>query len=215
MKKITLAFSTVILLLFVDKIYAQSIAILGNGTPITDNHSTPTTSNFTDFGNTTSRTFYLRRNADGAIEIALDTLENFDTPIDLFIYDAWMNTYTQINTSNYTATIPKGEYLDRFYLAFKKENTSSFAKTLSVDGVNLNDTRVSYISTTKELYINTNNASIVKTIRVYNLSGQEVFSQNHVNSGLIKIPLEIRQTNFGIVAIETDKGGFSKQIALN
>jgi len=35
------------------------------------------------------------------------------------------------------------------------------------------------------------------------------------NSGLVKIPLEIRQTNFGIVAIETDKGGFSKQIVLN
>ncbi|MBU3822378.1 hypothetical protein KO566_09925 [Flavobacteriaceae bacterium XHP0103] len=154
---------------------------------------------------------------DGDIEIALDELENFDEPIDLFIYDSWLNTYTQINESNYTATIPKGDYLDRFYLAFKEEDSSAFAKTLSVDDVHLNETKISYLSSTKELYINTNNAITVKNIRVYNLSGQEVFSRNHVNSssGLVKIPLEIRQTNFGIVTIETDKGGYSKQIVLN
>jgi len=154
---------------------------------------------------------------DGDIEIALDELENFDSPIDLFIYDSWLNTYTQINESNYTATIPKGDYLNRFYLAFKQDDSSSLAKTLSVDEVNLNDAKISYLSTTKELYINTNNAYTLKNIRVFNLSGQEVFSENHgnSNSGLVKIPLEIRQTNFGIVAIETDKGGFSKQIVLN
>ena len=56
---------------------------------------------------------------DGEVEIVLDALENFDAPIDLFIYDSQLNTYTQINDSNFIANIDKGDYLNRFYLAFK------------------------------------------------------------------------------------------------
>ncbi|MGE5944185.1 MAG: hypothetical protein ACM31G_07595 [Flavobacteriales bacterium] len=152
---------------------------------------------------------------DGDIEIALDTLENFDAPIDLFIYDALLNTYTQINDVNYAATIPKGDYLDRFYLAFKNENTSIFAKTLGTEEITLKDSKISYLNDSKQLYINTNDKYIVKNIHVYNLNGQEVFTLSHVNSKLITIPLQISQIKYGIVAIETDQGGLRKKIVLN
>ncbi|PKQ44327.1 hypothetical protein CSW08_14615 [Confluentibacter flavum] len=152
---------------------------------------------------------------DGDIEIALDTLENFDTPIDLFIYDALLKTYTQINDSNYAATIAKGDYLNRFYLAFKSENTSFFAKTLDTEDITLKDTEISYLNDSKQLYINTNDKYIVKNIHIYNLNGQKVFTFSHVNSKLIKIPLQISQIKYGIVAIETDQGGLRRKIVLN
>mgnify|MGYP001012613974 CR=1 FL=1 len=154
----------------------------------------------------------------GTIQIALDTLENFDTSIDLFIYDSVLDTYTQINNSNYAANISKGDYLDRFYLAFKDESQADeFANnSLSTDAFNLENTRVNYLSNTKELYINTHNNFIIETINIYNLLGQEIYSLNHVNSKLVKIPLEIKQNKYGIVILKTDEGeSLSKKIALN
>lgn len=155
---------------------------------------------------------------DGNIQIALDTLENFDTPIDLFIYDSQLNTYTQINYSNYAATISKGDYLDRFYLTFKDgSSSSSFAKTtLTTDEINLEDTKVSYLNNTKELYINTNETYTIKNIYVNNLLGQELLSLANVNAKIIKIPMQTNQTKFGVVTIETAQGKYlSKKIAIN
>ncbi|WP_157805326.1 hypothetical protein [Confluentibacter citreus] len=152
---------------------------------------------------------------NGNIEISLNRLENFDAPIDLFIYDALLNTYTKINDVNYAATIPKGDYLNRFYLAFKSENNSFFAKTLGTEDITLKDTKISYLNDSQQLYINTNDKYIVKNIHVYNLNGQKVFTLSQVNSKLIKIPLQISQIKYGIVAIETDQGGLTKKIVLN
>jgi len=151
---------------------------------------------------------------DGEIKIILDTLENFDAPIDLFIYDSQLNTYTQINDSNFIANIAKGDYLNRFYLVFKSD---AFAKNgLSTDEINLKDIKVNYLYNTKELYVNTNDKFIIKNINVLNLLGQELFSLNNVNSKLIKIPLQTNQTRYGIVTIETDQGDYlSKQIVIN
>ena len=54
----------------------------------------------------------------GTITISLIALENFDTPIDVYIYDAILDTYTQINNADYTAVVPSGNYLNMYYIAF-------------------------------------------------------------------------------------------------
>jgi len=156
---------------------------------------------------------------DGDIQISLDTLENFDNPIDLFIYDALLDSYTQINDSNFASSIIKGDYLDRFYLAFKSINSdsSAFAKnSLSTEDFNLENIKVNYLYNTKELYINTNDKFTIKSIYVNNLLGQSMYSINQVNSKLIKIPLQTNQSKYGIITIETDEGQrLSKQIVIN
>ena len=154
----------------------------------------------------------------GAISIDLKETYNFQTPINVYIYDNLLNTYTNITDSNYEASMISGEYLDRFYIAFKDESQADkFANnSLSTDAFNLENTRVNYLSNTKELYINTHNNFIIETINIYNLLGQEIYSLNHVNSKLIKIPLEIKQNKYGIVILKNDQGdSLSKKIALN
>ncbi|MFG6687677.1 hypothetical protein ACGK9U_13915 [Mariniflexile sp. HNIBRBA6329] len=153
---------------------------------------------------------------DGQVEISLDALENFDTPIDLFIYDSHLNTYTQINNSNYTDTIDKGDYLDRFYLVFKNNSDASsiFAKSLATDEITLEDTNISYLHSTKELHIDTNNNFTINNIQIYNLSGQKIFSLSHVNSNHIKVPLYSNQTKYGIVKVETNDGNLSSKLIL-
>ena len=170
------------------------------------------------FDNSKKYPFWMFMSKDGAIEIALKALENFDTPIDLFIYDSKLDTYTKINNSNYAAVISEGDYVDRFYLAFKDESQADeFANnSLSTDAFNLENTKVNYLRNTKELYVNTHNNFIIETINIYNLLGQEIYSLNHVNSKLVKIPLEIKQNKYGIVILKTDEGeSLSKKIALN
>jgi len=153
----------------------------------------------------------------GAISIDLTSTYNFQTPINVYIYDTLLDTYTNINDSNYEASMNSGEYLDRFYIAFKDESqTDKFAdNSLSTDAFNLENTKVNYLSNTKELYINTHNNFIIETINIYNLLGQEIYSLNHVNSKLVKIPLEIKQNKYGIVILKTDQGdSLSKKMAL-
>jgi hypothetical protein len=57
MKNITLTLLGIFLCISFSKSYSQEIGVLGNGVYIADNDATPSSADFTDFGNTTARTF--------------------------------------------------------------------------------------------------------------------------------------------------------------
>ncbi|MFI1743273.1 hypothetical protein [Thalassobellus sediminis] len=166
--------------------------------------------------------FWMFMSQNGNIEIALDTLENFDSPIDIFIYDSLLNTYTQINSSNYASNVDSGEYSDRFYITFKNESNansvnSSVAKSiLNIEESNIEKTKISYLSNSKELYVNTNALTKIKNINVYNMHGQNVISVIKINSKTIKIPIRKIKSNYAIVSIETDLGRLvNKKVYIN
>jgi hypothetical protein len=146
----------------------------------------------------------------GDVIIALTALENFDSPIDVFIYDAILDTYTQINEANYTSEMLSGDYLDRFYIAFSMEES----KFLGTNEYELNDPTIKYFNSTQELYVNTLNKNNIKQLHVYNLLGQILSSTNHINATEISIPVNNISTNYVIVKIETDHGDFSKKILI-
>lgn len=168
------------------------------------------------FDNTKIYPFWMFMSKDGDIKISLEALENFDAPIDLFIYDALLNTYTKFNDTAYTSQVKQGTHKDRYYLAFKDNSASGeIAKTLSTDDINLQNTRISYFKNTQELYVNTNNSFIIKSIHVYNILGKELLSINHVNASNIKIPVSANQSKYGIVRVETEEGRhLTKKIGL-
>jgi len=152
----------------------------------------------------------------GSIEISLNSLENFDDPIDLFIYDALLNTYTQINDSNFTVDMISGEYTDRFYIAFEDSNAVLENASLSTSDNDLRKTIVRYLSHSKEIYINTNNGqNTIKQIRVYSILGKELFSLDNLNVDKIKLPIQHLNTNYGIISIETNQGNLSKKVIFN
>ncbi|GAA3583782.1 hypothetical protein GCM10022395_34830 [Snuella lapsa] len=151
----------------------------------------------------------------GNIKIELDRLENFETPIDVFIYDSQLNTYTKLNEDSYSKTMASGEYLNRFYLAFKEESSHDiFAKTLDIEEVSFKNTQISFINSTKELYIKTNNNFNIETITVFNIHGQKLLVSPKVNKSTIRIPLNNVRMGHGIVNIETDHGSIAKQIII-
>lgn len=157
------------------------------------------------FDETKKYPFGLFLTNSGNITISLNSLENFDPPIDVYIYDAEFDTYTQINTNGYTAVMSSGDYLNKYYIAF-------FEPSLSTVKNDLQETEISYLRNTKELYINTYNNSNIKQVSLNNLLGQEIFVLKDINNKEIKISLDNITTNICIVTIKTDKGVLTKKI---
>ncbi|WP_100615253.1 choice-of-anchor D domain-containing protein [Confluentibacter citreus] len=126
MKKLTLAFSTIILLLFISTLNAQVISIEGNNIVIPNGDITPRIEDNTDFGNTTSRTFEIDNNSNGSglniTSISLSNTTNFSisnirdlssNPISLpyMVYkqdgnNIYFNiTLTTLTAGTYTSTV--------------------------------------------------------------------------------------------------------------
>ena len=157
----------------------------------------------------------------GEIEIALDSLENFDIPIDVYVYDSVLNTFTPINDSNYVKTLSNGDYLDRFFITFANDsdlinNIAARYSTsaLSVDDSEINKTSISYIQSTKELLIKTNSVINLKEVSLYDVLGKELQNVQNINSETIKISLANLKTSSSlIVSLLTEDGKhLNKQI---
>jgi hypothetical protein len=110
----------------------------------------------------------------GNIEIAIDELENFDQPIDVYVYDDWLKTSTKLNEINYSNTFEQGTYEDRFYIAFKDQS-----ETLENPEVDASDFMIYQNNNASLLTIvNPNNLSI-QSLSFYDVTGKEIF--NHLD----------------------------------
>lgn len=148
--------------------------------------------------------------------ISFNKLENFETPIDVFIYDKLEDTYTRINEANFTSHVSKGEHDDRFYLAFKSEPTSSssaLAKTLSTENEILKNTKIQYLKQSKELYIDTNGLATIKEITLINAQGQQLFNSK-ANDNNLRMSLNQISTQPVFVNVITDIGQTTKQLII-
>ena len=86
---------------------------------------------------------------NGLIEISVQELENFESDINMYVYDALLDTYTAIDTEiSYTNNLIADEYLNRFFITFTNENSS-----LSVNDQFLQQSVVSYLQDSNEIYI--------------------------------------------------------------
>ncbi|UKM66455.2 hypothetical protein GSB9_03045 [Flavobacteriaceae bacterium GSB9] len=151
----------------------------------------------------------------GDIKIDLDTTTGFENPINVYVFDALLNTYTNINNASYSNAFEKGEYLDRFYIAFKANTTNDVAnKNLSTTDAILRNTKIQYLRNFKELLIDTNNGVKISDINISNSLGQKLHTIKNVNSNRTKIPVQQISTNRIFVTVETELGQITKQILL-
>ncbi|WP_242121691.1 hypothetical protein [Aestuariivivens sediminicola] len=153
----------------------------------------------------------------GNIKISFDKLENFENPIDVFVYDAYLETYTRINDLDYASYMSNGDYTDRFYIAFKDNSENGIAKnSLSAPEAFLENTRIQYLSNSKEVYVNTRGPNSIKKITIYNLNGQQVYTLNNLQNQDFRITIPNLKQTYGIVSVESDTGFVaSKQIVIN
>ncbi|WP_292949455.1 hypothetical protein [Olleya sp. UBA1516] len=185
------------------------------------------------FQNTSQYLFGLYNEVSGEASITLSSLENFNTDINVYIYDALLNTYTNINDTPFTGIIDAGDYTDRFYIAFEEpeildidtNNEDIIIDSFNALGNNENPPKpdnnattksinLSYDANTNQLNLKFENNAKVKNITVYNYKGIALKTIEKANNNKINIPLNTNDKNL-ILHITTDTEVIVKQIALN
>ncbi|WP_242091530.1 T9SS type A sorting domain-containing protein [Aestuariivivens sediminicola] len=154
----------------------------------------------------------------GDISIGLYRTENFDDPIHVYVHDAYLNTYTEITEeTTFNEAMTKGDYTDRFYIAFKDNSEDNVAKnSLSGPEAFAENTRIQYLTNSKELYVNTGGSQHIKNITIYNLLGQRVYSANGIQNQMTKMALPNLKGNYAIVSVESPEGYIAtKQIVIH
>ena len=147
----------------------------------------------------------------GNIEIALDQLENFDNPIDVYHYDAENNTHTLLNEFDFQKNMTEGNYLNRFIITFNQNSVSNPNQDLlSVQDQTKEATSITYLRNTKELRC-TSNQNITQ-IEIYNIIGKRIGQFPNINRKEFKLPLYINKERYGIVKIYTRNGQTSKKV---
>ncbi|WP_242118061.1 hypothetical protein [Aestuariivivens sediminicola] len=144
----------------------------------------------------------------GDISIGLYRTENFDDPIHVYIHDAYLNTYTEITEeTTFNEAMTKGDYTDRFYIAFKDISEDNVAKnSLSGSEAFSENTRIQYLTNSKELYVNTGGSQHIKNITIHNLLGQTVYRVNGIQNQMTKMVLPNLKSNYAVVSVESHEG---------
>jgi hypothetical protein len=145
----------------------------------------------------------------GNIEIALNTLENFEEEIDVFIFDALNDSYTRINDANFQANLEAGSYNNRFFMLFQENNTLSTVKE------ELEQVAISYLQNTNEIYVRIPTSIQIEKMSLINILGQTVRTWN-ANSlpttNTFKIPVEKVSEGSYVLQVKTDNGTINKKL---
>jgi len=154
----------------------------------------------------------VKSNTSGIIKINLDAIQNMSTSQNIYIYDSLMDTYTNLKTGNFTATVSAGTTNDRFSLKFVDQST------LGIDNPELNNKlSVSYVNSERSLYINnTLNNTLASNVNIFNINGQIVASWNiaKMNQANLNLPVSGLSKGIYIVNVATDKGMITKKISI-
>jgi len=147
---------------------------------------------------------------DGLVTIKIDSLENVDKSVEIYIKDNFTGLSHQINNQPFEINLPVGEYKNRFALTFQPQ------KTLGVEEKTLeNGIQVFMNNTISELQIRRNKTIEIKSINLLNNLGQVIGSWNSkLTSNEILLPIKAA-TGIYLVQINTKTGKLSKKILIN
>lgn len=152
----------------------------------------------------------------GNISIALESLENFDSDINVFLYDALYNTYTLLNEIDFQENVNTGAHLERYYIAFKNNTNGSIINQsttmLSIETNNNQETSISFLRQSKEIYVNSNHT--ISKLEVYNLLGKRILIQESVNKKTYRQPLQFINETYGVILVYTNQGVINKKILI-
>jgi len=154
----------------------------------------------------------------GQVKIKLRLLENFDSPIPVYVYDFVLDTFTPINNADCIISLADGDYLDRFYITFSNDkniiNMASSSKALTVGDHDIQHTSFNYIRSAKELVIKTNTTTKLNQVALYDITGKRLIAIDNIDSNSIKIPLGNLKTSasFFVSLLTEDGKHLNKQI---
>ncbi|MDG5493183.1 LamG-like jellyroll fold domain-containing protein, partial [Psychroserpens sp. SPM9] len=160
-----------------------------------------TTQGVGDFDSSKQYPLIVYVNNAGLYEIALTNLENFDNDVNVYIYDALLETYTDITSDTFQIVLDGDTYINRFYITFSAESSLSTPET------HLGQHIISYFNSSQEIYVSTSNIAEVKAVKLNNLLGQEIKYWDQLSEfesdNTIRIPMTQLSEGTYVIQVET------------
>ena len=151
----------------------------------------------------------------GDITISLNSLENFESPINVYIYDALSNSFNQINDNAFNLNVDNGNYYNRFFITFQNNIPPAGANTsLSIQDYSLNKLSIKSILNTKEIEVDTRTNLKINKVEILDILGKKVSSIKNINTTSITIPVSHVNSKIVIVTIFTNKGIIRKKVII-
>lgn len=155
----------------------------------------------------------------GTVEFQLQALENFETDIDVFIYDAETEVVKSINDTGFLELLEAGDYLSRFYITFTDDiDMMSFPdQQLSVDAPIQSKPKINYISSTQQLQIETTSSFDIETVKLYSILGQKVKQWSNLQpnaNGHWRVSLANMSKGTYLVSVKTKTGEYKKRLII-
>ena len=170
---------------------------------------------------------------NGVIGINITDIENEDLDISVFIKDALHNTYTDIKNDVFNINLEAGEYNNRFFVVFHKEEqentTTRNGTTLDTDNETVTataleqpldkvaiDLNLDYNAREKTITITNDQSALIQEVRLYTVLGQIIkrWSPN-TNAQRLELPAQAVSTGAYLVQILTENGTRSKKLIIH
>ena len=152
----------------------------------------------------------------GLLTIKIDSLENVDSTIEIYIKDNVTNIETQINSKSFEIDLPAGEYLNRFSMVFKTNQKEIENVTILEEETTLpNSISIFMNNESSELHISKNENYEILEIKLINYLGQVVEILNgNFKENSFSIPVS-NPAGLYFVQINSNEGFFNKKILIN
>ena len=155
----------------------------------------------------------------GDVHISLDSLENFDQTIEVYLYDVTLDTYTLLNDVDYSSNLTADIYLNRFYITFSNSVGAAINEDLlSVAETKVEDLKIWHSSLQNELNIKgVSDSNHSLSIVLYSLDGKQIMREKIFNpslTDLIKLQTSNISAGVYILKIESDVFAHTSKVCL-
>lgn len=154
----------------------------------------------------------VKTSMDGISSISIDELENVPDDIQIYLHDTSLNLYHDLRVSNYDIFLNSGLYENRFEITFDVPSTLGINDELS------ESLDIFYSSDRENLVLINPHNKAIKSLDVYNMLGQPIFSTTDISQYSSHSEFEIPTISSGtyIVKLNTnDDATISKKIVVN
>ncbi|OUR94633.1 hypothetical protein A9Q87_03080 [Flavobacteriales bacterium 34_180_T64] len=154
----------------------------------------------------------LKISEQGVFSIQLESVENLDSDLPIYIRDNATNTTHQLNTSAFELLLDPGNYENRFVLTFVNQESLSIDDDVIIDDSGI---QLYYDDSVESLVIfNPRNLRLDEAV-VYNTVGQEILMVK-LNQSETKYYMDVRvQSGVYLVQFKTDIGTITKRVIIN
>ena len=150
----------------------------------------------------------------GDITISLAELNNFEEDIDVYIYDVELDSYAQLNASNFTQTLQANNYIDRFYITFSTTvHLEINNNLLSLEDNEIDPVNIWYSKSNNELHISSNFNNASALLSLYSLDGKKIAEEKISKEEHVLSTSEVSNGIY-IVKIDSDSFTYSTKVCI-